>query len=133
MQLRFVAEDIPPGALVEAAVDDFTLAAVLTPVTDVSVDEIRRRNGIVSCSPNPFNPRIAIVFRTGQAAKGELKVYDVSGRSVRTLIDGPLEAGEGRIVFDGRDDAGKPLASGIYFVRLDTPKVMEVRQITLLK
>jgi hypothetical protein len=133
VQLRFIAEDIPPGALVEAGVDDFTLAAVRTPVTDASIAEIRQRNGIVSCSPNPFNPRIAIVYRVGQDTEAELKIYDVSGRLVRTLIDGRVEAGKGSIVFDGTDGKGSPLASGIYFVRFDTPQVLEVRQIALLK
>jgi hypothetical protein len=133
VQIRFVASDDPPGALVEAAVDDFTLTAVRAPVTEAQAHEIRQHNGIVSCSPNPFNPHIAIVLHVDRAVDAELKVFDVAGRLVRTLIDGRVEPGQRSVLFDGSDQRGNPLPSGIYFLRFDTPQVLEVRQIALLK
>jgi hypothetical protein len=135
-QVRFIAEDLSPGSLVEAAVDDFALDVVRAPTAGISpaeVDAIRQANGFVSVSPNPFNPATTIVYEVGQSTSVRLRVYDVSGRMVRSLIDDTVEAGEHTVTFDGRGASGRALASGIYFLRLDTPEVMEVRQITLLK
>ncbi len=134
VQLRFIASDVGVGgSLVEAAVDDFTLTAIRTPVTDARATGLTSRDGIISYSPNPFNPRISIRYRIASATRVDLQVYDVAGRLVRTLVDGRIEAGQSTVVFDGNDQNGKPVSSGIYFLRFDTPQVLEVRQIALLK
>lgn len=133
VQIRFVADDTSPGSLVEAAVDDFVLIADREPVTGVATDVLRATYGIESVHPNPFNPRVSIRYRVGQETTAKLELYDVSGRKVRSLIDGPIEAGSHDIAFDGKDDRGQSVPSGIYFLRFDTPEVLEVRQITLLK
>jgi hypothetical protein len=133
VQIRFVADDSGAGSLVEAAVDDFSLDAVKTPATDVSAEVIRESFGLISCSPNPFNPKTQIVYRVGEETQTVLKVYNVSGRAVRTLVEGKIPAGLQTAVFDGLDDQGNELGSGIYFLRLDTPQFLEVRQVTLLK
>jgi hypothetical protein len=52
---------------------------------------------------------------------------------VRELVDDVVEAGEHAIAFDGRSSTGAALASGIYFLKMETPDVMQVRQVTLLK
>ena len=133
VQVRFVADDTPPGSLVEAAIDDFILRADREPVTDVSTDELRATYGIESVHPNPFNPQISIRYRVDRRTAAKLEIFDVRGRMVRSLVDGTVEAGPHDITFDGRDDRGLSVPSGIYFLRLDTPEVLEVRQITLLK
>ena len=69
-------------------------------------------------SPNPFNPRTTIRFSLAQSGPVELAVFDVGGRRVRTLTNGELEAGPHAVVWDGSDDAGHPLASGIYWTQL---------------
>ena len=74
-----------------------------------------------------------ISYTLGDRGPVSLRVFDVSGRLVRTLVDGPVEAGQHTIVFDGRSATGRSLASGIYFLRMDTPDVTQVRQVTLLK
>ena len=133
VQLRFIASDYGAGSLVEAAVDDFSLAAVRLPVTGAEESSAILRSGLVSCSPNPFNPRARIVLRSAVQGEVDLALYDVTGRRMRTLLGGTAAAGEHAVLFDGRDDEGRALPSGIYFVRLSTDEVLEVRQITLLK
>ena len=65
--------------------------------------------------PNPFNPRVVIPLDLATAAaEVSLRVYDVLGRRVRQLWQGPLGAGEHRFVWDGRDAAGKAVAAGVY-------------------
>jgi hypothetical protein len=136
-QMQFIAADEGAGgSLVEAAVDDFMLDVIRgssAGLDPAEVEAVRAANGIVSISPNPFNPMTHVVFGVGQTTNVSIKVYDVHGRMVRELVDDVVEAGEHTIAFDGRSSAGAALASGIYFLRMETPDVMQVRQVTLLK
>jgi hypothetical protein len=135
-QMRFVAEDASPGSLVEALVDDFMLDVIRGSSSGLGPDEVeavRAATGIVSVSPNPFNPRTHVVFALGRSSRVSLRVYDVHGRMVRELVEGVVEAGEHTVLFDGRSSADAALASGIYFLRMETPEILQVRQVTLLK
>jgi hypothetical protein len=81
--------------------------------------------------PNPFNPTTSIVFALPVAGAARLAVYDVSGRWVRTLVDGQLGAGEHRASWDGRDARGNKASSGVYFYKLETDAVSRVRKMVL--
>jgi len=83
--------------------------------------------------PNPFNPNTTIRFTLPEAGKVRLSVCDVRGRALRTLLDGELERGGHRIVWDGRDDAGHTLASGLYLARLEQEGEVLARKMLLLK
>jgi hypothetical protein len=84
-------------------------------------------------TPNPFNPRTRISFVLPTAGDARLCVYDVNGRLVRTLASGWLEAGERTVIWDGDDDRGGRVASGLYFCRLSAGDRTLVRKMTLLK
>ncbi|WP_041806294.1 FlgD immunoglobulin-like domain containing protein [Rhodothermus marinus] len=62
-----------------------------------------------------------------------LVVYDLLGRSVRTLLEGPLAPGVHEVVWDGRNDAGVRLPAGLYLLRLEAGRQMQSRTITLLR
>jgi hypothetical protein len=83
--------------------------------------------------PNPFNPSTQIAFDLPQAGPVRLAVYDLRGALVRLLTDGPLAAGRQVAVWDGRDDAGRGLASGVYFIRLDAGGRRAQQKALLLK
>jgi len=83
--------------------------------------------------PNPFNPATTIRFQTVQSGPASLVIYDLSGRVVRQLVDGPLSAGLHTDVWDGTDDAGRPVSSGPYFYQLRSPTARETRKMILLK
>ena len=83
--------------------------------------------------PNPFNPRTKIRFTLKQDAQALLRVYDVRGRLIRTLIDSFIPAGTRVVEWDGTDERGSPLASGTYFLRLEAAGDYESRSVTLLK
>ena len=68
--------------------------------------------------PNPFNPATTISFSLFRDGAVELVIYDASGRHVRNLVTGELPAGGHTVVWDGTNDRGRPVASGIYFARL---------------
>jgi hypothetical protein len=137
LQVRFVAADEGTGgSLVEAAVDDFMFDVVRIPsagVGPVDVDQVRATFGIISCNPNPFNPHTSIVYQVGRETAVKLSVYDVNGRMIRSLVNDIVEVGRHTVVFDGRTDEGGVLASGVFFLRFETPEFMEVNQITLIK
>ena len=85
-------------------------------------------------APNPFNPTTTISFNVPLDAQSvALTVYSVGGRAVRTLVDGPLSAGRHSVVWDGRNDAGDGVASGVYFVRLTADGESAFGKMTLLK
>jgi hypothetical protein len=84
--------------------------------------------------PNPFNPTTTINYDLPVTAQVTLQVYDVSGRLVRTLVDGNvLDAGRKRIVWDGRDDFGNQVSSGIYFYRISAADYQQTRKMVLIR
>ncbi|MCF7912768.1 MAG: DUF1565 domain-containing protein [Candidatus Cloacimonetes bacterium] len=74
---------------------------------------------VISNYPNPFNPETTIAFNVPQAGKVELSVYNVKGQKVRTLTNAEYAAGEHEVVWQGIDNAGRQVSSGVYFFRLD--------------
>jgi len=84
-------------------------------------------------APNPFNPRTTIRFALPHASHARLTVFDVAGRRVASLLDGPAASGEHRVDWSGRNDAGQAVASGIYFYKLEADGVSLSRRMALLK
>jgi hypothetical protein len=83
--------------------------------------------------PNPFNPSTTIAYNLPGPSIVELRVYDVSGRLVRTLQNGIAGEDRHEVVWDGRDDSGRAVASGVYFYRLVAGTHSETRKMLLLK
>ncbi len=85
-------------------------------------------------APNPFNPITKIAFTVPEdASPVTLMICNVNGRVVRRLVDEPLSAGPHTIVWNGRDDMGRDLPSGVYFARLAAGGESLFRKMTLLK
>jgi predicted SnoaL-like aldol condensation-catalyzing enzyme len=85
-------------------------------------------------APNPFNPATEISFVVpAGGASVSLRIYDVSGSLVRTLVDGHAAAGPHTVRWQGRDDRGQPVASGTYFYQLTAPSFSEMKKMVLLK
>jgi hypothetical protein len=84
--------------------------------------------------PNPFNPSTVVHYDVPPGGGAmSLQVFDVSGRLVRTLVEGIQTAGHKRIAWDGRDDSGQPVSSGLYFYRLQAGDYAQTRKMLLLK
>jgi hypothetical protein len=78
--------------------------------------------------PNPFLNETSIRFSLPEAAHITLRIIDVQGRVVRTLLDGPEVAGDRQLTWDGRDDAGRSVAAGEYFIDLAAPNGRQSRK-----
>jgi hypothetical protein len=84
--------------------------------------------------PNPLSSSTTIAFEIeGGEASVRLRVFDVEGRLVRTLLDGRAPAGETQVVWDGVDDRGRRVAAGLYLCRLQGPGFDETRRLLLLE
>jgi hypothetical protein len=91
-------------------------------------------NALWQNAPNPFNPVTSIRYSVARAgARVTLRIYDVSGRVVATLCDGPSDAGEHVARWNGRDDTGRYVASGVYFSKLSVDGWNASRKMVLLK
>jgi hypothetical protein len=84
-------------------------------------------------APNPFNAMTRIGYNMKEGGIAEIVVYDVLGRSVRTLVSGFVRAGDHDVVWDGYDDSGERVAPGAYLYQLRTDDVVETRKFVLLK
>jgi hypothetical protein len=83
--------------------------------------------------PNPFNPLTEFRFELPRPMQVELVIHDVSGRRVRTLVAGGMDAGPRSVAWSGRDDTGRRVASGTYFARLRTADRTITRAVTLIR
>jgi hypothetical protein len=83
--------------------------------------------------PNPFNPTTTIEYSIDKEQYIELSVYDPAGKRVKNLGQGILEAGVHRVIWDGKNDQGKQVASGIYFYRLKAGSFIKSNKMILLR
>jgi hypothetical protein len=83
--------------------------------------------------PNPFNPQTSIRYALPQDAQVRLVIYNVLGQRVKTLVDEFQSAGYKTEWWDGKDEKGDQVASGVYFYRLEADKFSEVKRMLLVK
>jgi hypothetical protein len=100
---------------------------------EVHVDSVPTAYGAYQSYPNPFNPACTIPYDLPVAGRVRLQIYDVDGSPVRTLVDSWREAGLYSEVWDGRNDAGRVLPSGVYFYRFEAGEFVATRKVILLK
>ncbi|MFQ5709533.1 MAG: FlgD immunoglobulin-like domain containing protein [bacterium] len=83
--------------------------------------------------PNPFNPSTTVTYRLARAGMTTVKIYNLKGQAIRSLVDRIQPAGDYSIVWDGKDDAGKGVVSGVYILVLKSGDFAQSRRMTLLK
>jgi hypothetical protein len=110
--------------LITVTGDEITAAGERLPLTGID---------LVLAVPNPFVRSAALRFQLPRTEDVFLAVYDPAGRRVATVLDGQLPAGSHVSVWDGRDDAGRPVASGTYIVRLAAGREVAHSHLVLVK
>jgi hypothetical protein len=141
---RVVFSTIVQDAISTSAPDPNNSKTVIARVLDwlledqtVGVGDLSDAGSLVSIrtSPNPFRGATEIRFRLPGAGAGEVTLHlvDAAGRTVRTLVDGALPAGAHAVHWDGTDDAGRPVAGGLYFAKLRTGTREESGKVVLLR
>ncbi|MCF8242963.1 MAG: T9SS type A sorting domain-containing protein, partial [Melioribacteraceae bacterium] len=108
----------------------------IDPVTSIKYmneNEIPTEFTLLQNYPNPFNPETKISFVLPESRNISLIVYDMLGRKVNTIISENMHAGQHSVVWDGKDDSGKNLSSGIYIYTLKYGSSIQSKKMILLK
>ena len=83
--------------------------------------------------PNPFNPSTKIEYFLPQKSNVRLEIYNILGRRVNTLVDGPVDAGMNSVIWNSTDQGGNQVASGVYLYRLTVGNKVESKRMLLIK
>ena len=130
-QTEYMYMVVPMKRGCSAAGTDFQFDATTTYTVDAADLPATRTFRLDQNSPNPFHPSTAIRFALPAEGSVRLTIYDAGGRQVRSLVDGTLPAGEQEVHWGGTDDAGRQVASGVYFYSLEANGEKTVRKMTL--
>ncbi len=134
----FIVIDDPQGA----SVSDTILVSVLPVVSvdDLTDNRIPREYVLMQNYPNPFNPTTTIQYQLPRPGNVKLVIYNLLGQAVRSLANGPVEAGYHQVQWDGRNESGVKVSSGIYIYRFEATSISEagngfrkVRKMIMLK
>ncbi|HEX6791456.1 MAG TPA: FlgD immunoglobulin-like domain containing protein, partial [Candidatus Krumholzibacteria bacterium] len=87
----------------------------------------------LSISPNPFSALATITFNISTSASVSAEVYSVTGERVRHMDNAEFAQGTGRLLWDGKDDGGRALPSGVYMVRVKANQTEATRRVTILR
>jgi len=111
-----------------------TVALSMNVTDDITGTEVAPRAfQLVGAVPNPFNPQTTIKYVLPETGAARLRLYDVQGRLVRTLVDGTMPSGQNEVRWDGRDNSGRSMASGTYFARLEHGSMHSVKSLVLVR
>ncbi len=109
----------PLSEMVTAVADDFSQAPI-----DFALEQN---------FPNPFNPQTTIRYQLPKTAQIVLKIFNLSGQEVRTLVNARQPAGVNAVVWDGKDESGKEVSSGIYIYRLQAGESIQSRKLSFVR
>ncbi len=124
----------------EIGESDATVWTFTTETTESENNEIPTTTFILENYPNPFNPTTTISFFSGENTEHtetcpqcRIVIYNVKGQKIKTLFDEKMEPGYHSVTWDGKNDNGNPVASGIYFYKMKTGKYTNTKKMILLK
>ncbi len=100
---------------------------------DSNENEIVSNFSSLNNYPNPFNPTTTINFSIQSNTKVNLSIYNIKGQKVRTLVDSNIEKGDHSVMWNGSDESGNPVSSGIYLYKLKTKDNQKTNRMLLLK
>ena len=127
--------------------DDYTLCAladgyavgytIFTPTLSTDIDDpqsgLPAHFALYQNYPNPFNPSTVIGFELARSSNVRLTVTNILGQEVKTLVNEVLSGGVHEVVWDGAEEGGRGVASGIYFYRIDAGDFQDVRKMLLVR
>ena len=113
---------------VHSLVDDSTQQVAFSSTGNEAIQTVPSETKLHQNYPNPFNPSTTIQYELNRLAEVDLRVFDLLGREILVLVDGPEEPGYHRVTLDATS-----LASGLYFYRLQAGQFIEVRKLLVVK
>ena len=125
-EVLLVLADIPP-------IEEEVVEVVETAVETSDQASVPQAFSLAQNAPNPFNSNTVIRFALPQPSQVELTIYNLLGQPVAVLVQGPSAAGTFSVRWDGRDQAGQAVTSGVYLYQLRAGDYTEVRKLLLLR
>jgi len=134
-RIRFIAQDQGPDGIVEAAVDDIELFdASLVPSSTVDVPVSGTPPAILGAPrPNPAPGAAHLTLQLRDAGTVRVRVFDLAGRLVTTVHDGPAVAGPMTLVWNGKDDRGRRVSSGVYWIHAEAGGQTMIQKVVLAR
>ncbi len=135
----YVRDDVIPGpgvaidrnVLLEQVIDFFD-NETNSDITDSDIP-VASRYSLAQNFPNPFNPNTTIRFEMKERAHVTLKVYNVAGQLVKTLVNGVRDVGPNQVTWKGLNNNGSPVASGVYFYKMETTNFSQTKKMIMLR
>jgi len=142
--IEFLRDENVTNTLGQELYDSWVLQGKAPPVTMVSDftnlvitgagdDTPTTVTALYPNAPNPFNPTTSIRYSLKERQRVSIRIYDVAGRLVRTLVDESRPAGVQKVAWHGRNDHGQAVASGVYFIEMRTDNFRRIQKAVLLK
>jgi FtsP/CotA-like multicopper oxidase with cupredoxin domain len=103
------------------------------PNSDVMPSPVKHSFAFEPNQPNPFQSMTNLIFELPQADRTVARIYDLRGRLIRELVDGPRPSGRQSLAWDGLNEGGRPVPGGVYFVHLESGEYRAVRKVTVLR
>ena len=96
-------------------------------------DSMLRKTQLIGNYPNPFNPETTISYSLSVASNLRVNIYNIRGQKIKTLINGYQAAGNHQVIWDGMDENGKYVSSGIYFYKMEADDFSQIKKMVLMK
>ncbi len=130
--VRFAIQCVSSDAFI-FMVDNFRIDSTDDGVDNENVETIPQVNSLSQNYPNPFNPETSIAFSTKEAGNVSIEIYNIRGQKVKTILNDYRTAGNHSVVWNGRDDNNKAVASGLYFYKMRNGKFSSTKKMILMK
>ena len=138
---QFIEYEVPNGEYTyrvntvyeEGESPDTSIIVIVDYVSEIEADFITFETKLLNNYPNPFNPETVISYSLAVASILQIDIYNLKGQRVKTLINEYKPAGEYSVVWNGRDDNGQSVGSGIYFYKMETEDYSAVKRMVLMK
>ena len=129
LEFKVIGEDSPDLKIVRATLNEWGRIDL----RGGSLELIPTETVLLQNYPNPFNVRTVIRYGLPFRCRIRLVVYNLEGQEVRELVDGWREGGYYLVTWDGKDENGKNVSTGVYLVRMEAGRFSQVKKIVLLK
>jgi len=131
---RFIDTTAVAGRTYHYLLEDIALSGARSQHGPIAVDvQLPQDFQVLQNYPNPFNPETQIRFQLPEAAKTRIAIYNLNGQTVRTLVDEQLEPGYHEITWNGTNDHGKQVGSGVYYYRIEAGKHSGIKKMALVR
>ncbi|MFQ5641004.1 MAG: T9SS type A sorting domain-containing protein [bacterium] len=134
VRVNWKGETVSERLQITKSADLRSMTISLPVVTTIDSYESNPAEYVLSSNyPNPFNPETTIEYQIPRATHVKLAIYNLLGDKVMALVDELKSAGSHSVTWNGENDMGVPVSSGIYFYKLRSNKITKVRKLTLLR